>query len=382
LTTLVFYISGHGFGHASRVIELINALLARRDDLRVVIRTGAPRWLFDLTIGGRDASLARRVEVYAVETDTGIVQFDSLHLDAHETVRRAREFMRTFEQRLQAEMDAIAPQRASMVVADIPALGVAVGKRAGLPTVALGNFTWDWIYSGYRDATDIAEAIGARYSSADAALRLPMHGGFDTFDRVVDIPFIARRSTRDPAETRRALALPEDERIVLVSFGGYGLDSLDLGALARLDGYAALVSGTMPLADVPAGLGQGRRGSLLPFDERAMYAAGLRYEDLVRCVDVVITKPGYGIISECVANDTALLYTSRGHFIEYDVLVREMPRFVRSRFIDHDDLFSGRWTPHLDALLSQPAPAERPAVNGADVAAEYLLDMIERCRPS
>ena len=37
--------------------------------------------------------------------------------------------------------------------------------------------------------------------------------------------------------------------------------------------------------------------------------------------DVVVTKPGYGIISECLANDTALLYTDRGHFIEYDVLV-------------------------------------------------------------
>ena len=53
-----------------------------------------------------------------------------------------------------------------------------------------------------------------------------------------------------------------------------------------------------------------------------LYAHGLRYEDVVGAVDVVITKPGYGIISECVANDTALLYTSRGHFVEYDVLVR------------------------------------------------------------
>ena len=84
--------------------------------------------------------------------------------------------------------------------------------------------------------------------------------------------------------------------------------------------------------------------------------SGLRYEDLVRAVDVVVSKPGYGIISECVANDTALLYTSRGHFVEYDVLVAAMPRFLRAAFIDHADLFSGDWQPHLDALLAQPAP--------------------------
>ena len=379
MTTLVFYISGHGFGHASRDIELINALLARRGDLRVIVRTSAPRWLFDLTIGGRGGDPGGRVEFQVVETDTGIVQIDSLHLDAMETVARVRQFMGTFEQRVQDEIEAIAPQRASLVLADIPALGVAVGKQAGLPTVALGNFTWDWIYSGYPDTTDIVQSIGAAYSSADAALRLPMHGGFDAFDRVVDIPFIARRSTRDPADTRRALGLPAHERLVLVSFGGYGLDGLDLGALERLDGYVALVSGSVPLADLPAGLRGGRRGSLLPFDERAMYDAGLRYEDLVRSVDVVVSKPGYGIISECVANDTALMYTSRGHFIEYDVLVHDMPRFVRSRFINHEDLFAGRWSAHLDELLAQPAPPERPAVDGADVAAAYLLDMINGC---
>ena len=72
-----------------------------------------------------------------------------------------------------------------------------------------------------------------------------------------------------------------------------------------------------------------------------MYAAGCRYEDLVRAVDVVVTKPGYGIIAECLANDTALLYTSRGHFIEYDVLVAAMPHFLRARYIGHADLFAG-----------------------------------------
>ena len=55
--------------------------------------------------------------------------------------------------------------------------------------------------------------------------------------------------------------------------------------------------------------------------EEQLYGSGLRYEDLVAACDVVATKPGYGIIAECVANRTAILYTSRGRFVEYDVLV-------------------------------------------------------------
>jgi L-arabinokinase len=220
--------------------------------------------------------------------------------------------------------------------------------------------------------------MGAAYSKAAIALRLPMHGGFETFARIMDIPFIARASRRAPAETRQALGLPLDERLVLASFGGYGLDGLDLDALTRLDGYVALVSGSTPLARLPDGLRQGRRGSLLPFDESHMYTAGFRYEDLVRAVDVVVSKPGYGIIAECLANDTALLYTSRGDFVEYHVLVEAMPRFLRTAFIDQQEVFAGRWTPYLDRLLAQPDPPERPRVNGAAVAAALLFDQSAR----
>ena len=39
-----------------------------------------------------------------------------------------------------------------------------------------------------------------------------------------DIPFIARRSTREREETRRALGLPGDRPVVLASFGAYGAD--------------------------------------------------------------------------------------------------------------------------------------------------------------
>ena len=353
MRTVVFYISGHGFGHASRAIEVINALLARAADVRVIARTTAPQWLFDRTVRG---NRFQRVDGI---TDTGVSQIDSLRLDERETIRRARDFMEGFDARVHAEAEWLRAHAAALVVADIPPLGIEAAKCAGAPAVALGNFTWDWIYSGYDGTKDVVQQIGEAYAAADAALRLPMHGGFETVPRVIDIPFIARRATRDPREVRQTLGFPLDTRLVLVSFGGYGLEGLDADALDDLNGYAVIGS---------------RR---LQLDEPAMYEAGIRYEDVVRAVDVVATKPGYGIVSECIANRTAVLYTSRGRFVEYDVLVREMPRFLRVRYIDHADLFAGRWTAHLEALLAQPAPAEEPPVNGADVAAGLLLDMME-----
>jgi L-arabinokinase len=375
--TVAFYISGHGFGHASRTIEVVKALLARRRDVRIVIRTSAPKWIFERTLhASHGSSPGGRVQYEPLETDTGIAQIDSLHLDERQTLRRARAFMTTFDDRVEREVRFLTNHDATLVVADIPPLGIAAGRTAGIPSVGLSNFTWDWIYAGYDGAQDLASRMGEIYAAATRALRLPMHGGFETFPSITDLPFVARRSTRDPLETRRAFALPETERLALVSFGGYGLNRLDLDALTRLDGHVALLTAQTPMHEWPPALRTGRRGALQPFDERAMYDKGFFYEDLVRAVDVVVSKPGYGIISECIANDTALLYTSRGHFVEYDVLVGEIPRFLRARYIGHEDLFAGRWSHHLDGLLAQPAPSEVPAVNGAETAAAMLLDMI------
>lgn len=348
--SVVFYISGHGFGHASRSIEIINALVDRRPDLKVIIRSSVAPWLVQRT--------ARPgVELWAEEVDTGVVQLDSLNLDAGASIERAASFMSTFDARVEAEVCFLREQKATLTISDLPALGIAAGHAAGLPAIATGNFTWDWIYEHYQGGDNLARRIGEVYRDTTLALRMPMSGGFETMPMVRDIPFVARRSQRDRIEVRQALGIPQDRRVVLTSFGGYGVEGMDADAIRAMPHYHVLLPGMI--------------------DEQAMYNRGYRYEDLVRAVDVVATKPGYGIISECLANDTALLYTSRGDFREYPVLVEAMPAFLRCVFIDHADLFAGRWQPHLDALLARPEPPTRPATNGADVAADILLGILQ-----
>ena len=98
----------------------------------------------------------------------------------------------------------------------------------------------------------------------------------------------------------------------------------------------------------------------------------------MRGADVVATKPGYGIISEAIANGAALLYTSRGSFVEYDVLVREMSRYLRVEFIEREELLSGNWSTALQKLLNKPAAPERPPLNGAEVAAGEILKLVTK----
>jgi hypothetical protein len=372
---IVFYISSHGFGHASRSIEVINAILAKRPETRVGVRTAAARWLFDLTVKGK-------VTFSTLETDTGVMQVDALTLDEADSIRRAASFHSDLVTRAASETRALRELGAGLIVGDIPPLAFAVGAAAGIPSIGLGNFTWDWIYADYprvRLAPSLLPAIRGAYAKASMALRLPMSGGFESFSNVKDIPFIARHATKTREEVCKLLKIPTEKPIILASFGGYGLPGLDTDLLAKSKKYTIVTTANVPLTrarkDAPP---SERKGSFLNINEEAMYTAGVRYEDLVGAAEVVVTKPGYGIIAESIANDAAVLYTSRGHFPEYDVLVEEMPKYVRSAFFTHDDLFNAKWEPHLDKLLAQPKLKKKPETNGADVAADILLKALDK----
>src|SRR5216110_3357863 len=114
---IVFYISGHGLGHASRDIEVIQALLALRPDARVVVRTGAQPWLFALNVP--------HVELQPCEVDTGVVQIDSLRLDEEQTTHEALRFYSDLDRRVEEERRTLGDVGADLVVGDIPPLAFA-----------------------------------------------------------------------------------------------------------------------------------------------------------------------------------------------------------------------------------------------------------------
>lgn len=360
---IAVYVSGHGFGHASRAIEVANAIGRMRRDVSIVLRTEVSP-VFIRSTAETPLTLQR------TETDTGVAQIDSLDIDEAATVQRAATFYGDFDRRVATEAAALVEMGASIVVGDIPPLAFAAAARAGLRSVAVGNFTWDWIYAGYPSfaaiAPDVLPAVRHAYTAATVALRLPLHGGFAPMRRVTeDIPFIARRSHIGREQTRRLLGLADTAMVVLASFGAYGV-GLPYPEIAAANPFTLIVTGDGPASD-------NRGGRLLQLSSDRLAGCGLRYQDLVAAADVVISKPGYGIVSECIANGAALLYTARGRFAEQEVFVRDMPHLLRCREIAGDDFRAGRWAEAVTALLRQPGPGTHIATNGAEIAAERIL---------
>jgi L-arabinokinase len=365
-SVLAFYVSSHGFGHAARDIEVINEIGRTRPDVRIVMRSRVPASFVEQSARGA-------VDLQQVETDTGVVEMDGLRIDEEATAREAATFHEQFNARVDVEAEMLRTLEASLVVGDIPPLACAAADRACIPSIVLGNFTWDWIYAAYPQfatlAPGVIDAIGSAYALASRALRLPLHGGFETMRSVVrDVPFIARRSNRAPDDVRRCLGLSSEELVVLISFGGFGL-RFDHHAIVRDNRIRLLVTDGHPVPGHDA-------TNPLRLTPRALTDLSLRYEDLVAAADVVVSKPGYGIVSECIANNTALLYTPRGRFAEQDVFEHEMPAILRCRRIERENLMAGNWRSDVEALLDQPLPASIPATDGAEVAAAAILGLL------
>src|SRR4051794_12605907 len=74
---IVFYVSGHGFGHAARATQIVNALARLEPAVSVVIRASVPEWFLR-------ASLEAPADISPGEVDTGVVQHDGLSIDEDE----------------------------------------------------------------------------------------------------------------------------------------------------------------------------------------------------------------------------------------------------------------------------------------------------------
>jgi hypothetical protein len=359
---ILCYVSGHGFGHAARVCEVLRALRVRRSDVTPVIRSPLARWFFAFNLGPD-------VEYAPCRLDVGAVQADSLSIDLEATRRAYARIDADAGRLVDGEIAAVAAHRPALVFADIPALAFDVAVRLGVPGVAMTNFSWDWIYADYaRDLpafSPLVARLRTSYARAALLLRLPLHGDLSAFPSIRDVPLVARRAGVAAADVRARLDLPRSDRLVLLSYGGIGLA---LPAVPPMHGVTFVSTGGAAVGDAPAGC--------RAVTHATMTDAGVRYEDLVGACDAVMTKPGYSIVAECIANGTPIVYTARGRFAEYDCLVAGIEAHLANAFISNADLQSGRWAAALDAVLAAPRRMPAVRIDGAEVAADALADLL------
>ena len=281
---VLFYVSGHGFGHARRVTQVVRALASIAPHVEVFIRSAAPARVFEPIAPGR---------VEQTSIDAGMAEDGPLAIDAAGTLGRLITLLERRDPIIAEELAAVRRIGAGLIVADIPFLAGDVAA-AGVPCVGMSNFTWDWIcdplLAGEEHYPAVRAAMVAGYAKMEAVLRLPLGDVSEGFREKVPVPLIAGRSTRGRGGVIRRLGIDERDgrpRVLVAMRGGVPPDVL---AAAACGAPEFLLLGTQ---DLPAGL---------PPNVRAVrLGPELDFSDLVAVCDAVVSKLGYGIVSDCAA---------------------------------------------------------------------------------
>jgi L-arabinokinase len=348
---LVAYVSGHGFGHATRVAEVLRVVRERRVEAPLAVVTSGPESIYRKAVPGE-------LLFRSLQCDVGLVQKGALVIDEAATAERCRAFDAGFEALAAAEGRWLQSVGARVVLGDIPPLAFAAAAESRVPSLALTNFSWDWIYrhlARRREALVASAELAARaYGNTALLLELPFAGDLSAFPRRERIPLVARRPRVQRDEARRRLGL-DARPAVLVSFGGLGLPGFGRETLADLDEFRFVYPDEC--------------------DASRLEVLGLGYLDVVAAADVVLTKPGYGIVADAIGAGTRLVYTERGDFPEYPILVREMAEYLPCVHVSNEDLLAGRLREPILGVLGLPLPAP-PDLGGAARAAERLLERL------
>jgi len=357
---VAYFVSAHGLGHAARAAAVMAAVHRADPGVRFEIFTTIPDWFFDDCLPGPFAC-------HTLQTDVGLVQKSPLKEDLPATLAALDAFYPLDGERVQSASVRIGRLGCRLVICDIAPLGIAVARRAGLPSVLIENFTWDWIYGAYPDFSPQlrphADYLRELFGAADYHIQTEpvcAPGEADLTAAPISRPF--RHAV---GSTRRQLSVPADQTLVVLTLGGTAASS---GRL-KTDGLPEDV-----FLVVPGSADQiTRTGSIL----RLPPNSGIYHPDLIRAADAVIGKAGYSTLAEVYQADVPFGCVSRAAFREAPILEAFAREQLRSLNVPPASLSDGSWVEIVPALAALPASGTRP-VNGALAVAEFVKGILDQ----
>lgn len=358
---LLLALSSHGFGHLSQAAPVINQLRALIPDLRVTVRGKFPEEQIRRRIREPDA-----IEQYA--DDFGMVMHHALSVDSQASFAAYAQAHIDWEEKvatLAAHLQAI---HVDLVLSDIPYLTLAAARHAGIPAIALCSLNWTDILEHYLNTdllcsehieshpelsihAGLIDTIRRAYQSANYFLQPAPSMAMPWLNNTIAIGPVCTpgQNRRDALQSKTGL--PQDACLVLVGMGGMDYP-------LTLEYWPTHINNTPVYYLVPEEM------LIVSVNTISIDQTGLTYSDLVASVDLIITKPGYGMFVEAAAAGVPVLYVQRPGWPETEALTSWLKAVARCEEISSEALQQGLFKEQLTGLLTQGAyPPVPPSGN-------------------
>lgn len=352
------FISPHGFGHAARAAAVMEVLSLRAPNTCFDIYTSVPEWFFSESLSGS-------FTYNCLETDVGLVQLTPMQEDLAATIEKL-DMMLPFEDATIALLvENVLNNNCRLILCDIAPMGIAVARAAGIPSMLVENFTWDWVYQGYaaqhHRIVPHADYLRDLFSSADYHIQTQpvcCPGAADLTTRPV-----SRQYRTASLQVRECLNIPLDASLVMLTLGGIPPDfELFKKLPTRKDLYVLIPGGTETYQVLD-------NIRLLP------HHSDYYHPDLIRASDAVVGKLGYSTLAEVFHAGLPFGYIPRFGFRESAILEAFVNKQMQGLPITEVELENGSWMDYISDLLALPK-IKRQGVNGADQVAEYIFRLL------
>ena len=353
------FISPHGFGHAARAVAVMEALYHQMPACSFHVFTRVPKWFFL-------DSLTAPFEYHELLTDIGLAQKNPLDEDISSTVELLKNFLPFRAESIHSTTHIVQRDGCRIVLCDIAPMGIVVARQAGIPSLLIENFTWDWIYEEYLGDDARIQPFIRYFHEIFMATDYRIQAEPVGYRRTCDLttPPVSRAPRRSRQDTRSALGISDTERAILITMGGIQSQYSFLEMLTKRDDIRFIIPGGSDTSCRQDNL------ILLP------HHTPLFHPDLVKSCDAIISKLGYSTVAEVYAAGVPFGYIMRKRFREAPPLRHFIDSHMAGIEIAEHDFSSGAWLEKIDMLLALPH-RKQPVVNGAEYCAGFIKQILE-----
>ena len=352
--TIAFFITPHGFGHASRATGLMQAIAHQIPESEFIVFSTIPDWFF------QEARL--QVKTIPLQCDVGFVQKTPFIEDLKTTLEELEKMYPIQPAVLDKITEELHSNQVDLVICDIAAIGILAAKQGGIPSVLIENFTWDWIYkpftNTYAQFKEFSAYLASIYPQAD--LRIQTEPLCDRIDDTCHITSpIARQPFEDRKTIRKRLGITESQKLVLLSMGGIQEEFASAQKLQAYQDYLFII---------PNGRERFKRAGNLIY---LPHHSDFYHPDLIQAADFIIGKAGYSTVAEVFHAGIPFGFISRSRSRE----TRPLADFIKSNIpsveIFEEQYRSEEWLEMLPQIFAL-SPRSHPQQNGAFDVIEIL----------
>ena len=315
---IAYYISNHGFGHATRAVALIEILI--RAGIECHIITDRPFYLF------KDLN-----PLYAFyhqkATDFGFVQKTILEIDQEATLKKLELFNENKHDLISAEIKFCQNLQIDLILSDIVPIAFLVAKKLDIPVYAISNFEWYSLYHHiFKDINQkLYSWILEAYNLADKTFILPFNGenGMSLLPHSEPVGLLARKGTNIKKKLREQHNIPSTHLYVLCAFQ----EEISFNYHSLLNCKNISVFGHIDI-DHP---------NYYKIDNKRSFT------DYIASSDVIIAKTGYSTIAEAVQYQKRLLLLIRNGNYEDQLLTKGLEKYNNYDLIPFGDQNNIDW---------------------------------------